>query len=87
MNDTVKQWMDKAERDFTTAQREMYAAESPSYDAVCFHAQQCVEKLMKGLLIQLGGSTPRTHGLILLIAVFSRQHEQNGPQLLRNCGS
>ncbi len=41
MNDTVKEWIDKAERDLATARRELAAVEQPNYDAVCFHAQQC----------------------------------------------
>lgn len=66
MNETVKQWVEKAERDFATAQRELSAESLPNYDAVCFHAQQCVEKLMKALLIRSGVTPPRTHGLITL---------------------
>jgi HEPN domain-containing protein len=58
--------MAKAEGDFTVACREMRARKSPNYDAVCFHAQQCAEKLMKGLLIQLGITPPKTHMLLSL---------------------
>lgn len=61
MNGTVKEWVAKAETDYCTATREANVAESPNFDAVCFHAQQCVEKLMKALLIHLGGVPPRTH--------------------------
>jgi HEPN domain-containing protein len=71
MNDTVKQWAEKAERDFLTAQRELDNIDLPNYDAVCFHAQQCIEKLMKGLLIHLGVVPPKTHGLILLSNLLS----------------
>jgi len=63
MNGAVKEWTTKAEADFSTATRELRAAESPNFDAVCFHAQQCVEKLMKALLIHLGIVPPRTHDL------------------------
>lgn len=65
-NETVKEWIAKAEGDFTVASRELRARKSPNYDAVCFHCQQCVEKLMKGLAIQLGVAPPRTHVLLLL---------------------
>ncbi len=54
MNATVKEWVDKAEKDFATARRELQVQEDPNFDAVCFHAQQSIEKLMKGLLIHLG---------------------------------
>jgi len=63
MNGTAKEWTAKAEADFSTAARELKTPESPNFDAVCFHAQQCVEKLMKALLIHLGIVPPRTHDL------------------------
>jgi len=66
LNETVKEWIAKAEGDFVVASREMRARRSPNFDAVCFHCQQCVEKLMKGLAIQLGVTPPRTHVLLLL---------------------
>ncbi len=66
MNETVREWIDKAGADYVTAEREFAAADDPNYDAVCFHAQQCIEKLMKGLLIHHGVVPPRTHNLIWL---------------------
>jgi HEPN domain-containing protein len=63
---TVKEWIAKAEGDFTVACREMRARKSPNYDAACFHSQQCVEKLMKALLIHLGVTPPKTHMLVML---------------------
>jgi HEPN domain-containing protein len=63
MNGTVKEWVAKAEADYSTATRELKAVESPNFDAVCFHAQQCVERLMKALLIHLGIVPPRTRDL------------------------
>jgi len=38
MNDTVEEWLAKAEADFRTAGREMRAGDQPNFDAVCFHA-------------------------------------------------
>ncbi|MFI5331884.1 MAG: HEPN domain-containing protein [Desulfobaccales bacterium] len=66
MNDTVKEWIDKAERDLATARRELAAVEQANYDAVCFHAQQCIEKLMKALLIHLDVMPTKTHDLAFL---------------------
>jgi len=63
MNATVREWREKAARDLATARREMEVVEDPNYDAVCFHAQQAIEKLMKGLLIQLGTAPPKLHDL------------------------
>jgi len=56
MTETIKEWLAKAEGDFRTAQREMQAADSPNYDAVCFHAQQCVEKLVEAMKDSKEGS-------------------------------
>ncbi|MFZ0961053.1 MAG: HEPN domain-containing protein [Terriglobia bacterium] len=66
MNGTVKEWVTKAEADYSTATRESKASEGPNFDAVCFHAHQCIEKLMKALLIHLGIVPPRTHDLTAL---------------------
>jgi len=66
MTETVREWVGKAEGDYTTARREVEVKDSPNYDAACFHAQQCIEKLMKALLISLGEVPPRTHDLIAL---------------------
>ncbi len=71
MKGTTKEWTEKAEADFTTANRELKAPESPNFDAVCFHAQQCIEKLMKALLIHLGTIPPRTHDLTELDRLLS----------------
>lgn len=45
MKRETKEWVSKAEGDWRVAQREM-AATDPVNDAVCFHAQQCVEKYL-----------------------------------------
>ncbi len=66
MNDTVREWLEKAEKDYATARRELAAQEDLNYDAVCFHAQQCIEKLMKALLIQRSVMSGKTHDLAYL---------------------
>jgi len=66
MNRTIREWVEKANGDYNVAGRELNVPENPNYDAICFHAQQCVEKLMKAVLI-LHGNTPRkTHDLVEL---------------------
>jgi HEPN domain-containing protein len=46
MTTETSNWWKKAESDYRTMRREV-AAEPPNYDAACFHAQQCIEKLLK----------------------------------------
>ena len=72
MNDLALEWIDKAEGDFATAQRELRARRSPNYDAACFHAQQCAEKYLKALLMERGSTFPKTHNLIDLLGLASR---------------
>lgn len=66
MNDVVKEWCAKAEGDYATARRESAARTSPNFDAVCFHAQQCIEKHLKALIICHGSIPPKTHDLVTL---------------------
>lgn len=63
MSATVNEWIAKAQADFAVAGRELAVTVDPSFDAVCFHAQQCIEKLMKALLIRIGVTPPRVHDL------------------------
>lgn len=74
MNDVVEEWLQKAEGDFCTAEREFAVQASPNYDAVCFHAQQCIEKLMKALLISRGSLPPYTHDLLALAQLLKRAY-------------
>ncbi len=75
MNDVVREWIDKAQGDHLTATREAQA-DPPNYDAVCFHAQQCIEKLMKAALIARGQIPPKTHDLTVLSRLLSSADPQ-----------
>jgi HEPN domain-containing protein len=74
MSEQVDDWIDKAEGDYRTATRELNAPESPNFDAVCFHAQQCAEQLIKALIVKHGETPPKIHDL--------RQLDR----LLKKCG-
>ena len=54
-------WFRKADSDLADARRTT-ASEGP-YDTACFHAQQAVEKYLKGVLAWRGLVIPRTHDL------------------------
>lgn len=62
MTDILRAWTSKAEDDFRIVRR-LCEGPSPSANGICFHAQQCVEKLLKALLIQNGFEPPRVHDL------------------------
>ena len=76
MNGTVEEWLAKSEGDYRTSARELSATESPNYDAACYHAQQCIEKLMKALLIHRGTVPPRTHELLRLSELVRVEYPQ-----------
>ena len=63
----VRQWIEKAEHDFTTAEYMLTLLEGCPFDTVCFHAQQCVEKYLKGYLIFRSVDFPKTHDLVVLL--------------------
>ncbi len=64
-----QEWVDKAEADWTTARREFTAEDHPNYDAVCFHAQQCVKKYLLARLEEADIPFPATHHLGVLLSI------------------
>ena len=71
MNPLAEEWMAKGLADLATAKREMRVRRNPNYDAVCFHAQQAVEKLLKAHLVTLDRDVPRTHDLPHLLGLLT----------------
>ncbi|HZK76671.1 MAG TPA: HEPN domain-containing protein [Candidatus Kapabacteria bacterium] len=51
--------------------REFRNTEEPAYNAICFHAQQCIEKLLKGFLQENRIYFPKTHDIQQLIELTS----------------
>ena len=48
------------------------AGEGPEFaDIICFHAEQCAEKSLKGLILALGQVPSRTHDLTVLQKVLA----------------
>lgn len=47
----VRLWVNKAENDLAAAALTLKAGRKAPADTVCFHAQQCVEKYVKALLV------------------------------------
>ena len=67
MNGIVSEWVEKAEIDYRVAEREQRARKNPSYDAVCFHAQQCAEKYLKAFLSERNIAFRPIHDLEVLL--------------------
>jgi len=76
MNPLTLEWVAKAEGDLQTARRELRVRKSPNYDAVCFHAQQAVEKYLKALMQEKGVPIPRIHSLAELLAILAKEDNE-----------
>ncbi len=71
MKPLTREWVEKAEGDFISAQREYRARKLPNYDSACFHAQQCVEKYLKARLVEAGKPFSKTHDLAYLAGLLN----------------
>lgn len=63
----VRGWVSKAENDLRTAVHTLKLEARCPTDTVCFHAQQCVEKYVKALLVLQSVPFPKTHDLGVLL--------------------
>ena len=64
MNALAKVWTDYASEDRRMAE---LALQEGIWNQVCFHAQQCVEKLLKATLAEQGTTIPQVHRLVDLL--------------------
>lgn len=67
MNAQLKEWVAKADGDYASALREVRARKQPNYDSACFHAQQCIEKYLKAVLIKKRLPFSKVHDLEVLL--------------------
>ena len=66
MKPETAEWLDKAEGDWKVAQREMQAPD-PVWNVVCFLAEQCAEKCLKGFLEEHNIAFQKIHDLVVLL--------------------
>jgi HEPN domain-containing protein len=71
MKPLTREWVEKAEADFTSAQREFRARKQPNYDAACFFAQQSIEKYLKARLQEAEIEFGKIHDLGKLLDLVS----------------
>jgi HEPN domain-containing protein len=67
MKAMARAWVDKAEADFGTAQREIKVKKSSNFDAACLHAELCAERYLKARLAQDEIPFPSTRHLVVLL--------------------
>ncbi len=64
------EWVLKAENDLKTAACVLGMGRECPMDNVCFHAQQCVEKYLKAMLVLHATDFPRTHDVEKLVRLL-----------------
>ena len=68
----AQEWLKTAEHDFAVVQALNKDPDDAYLSAICFHAQQCVEKILKAVLILRGSDVPRTHDLETLTDLLTQ---------------
>ena len=62
----IREWLRKADNDLRNAAHTLTIGVDCPTDTVCFHAQQCIEKHIKALLVFRATPFPRTHNITAL---------------------
>jgi HEPN domain-containing protein len=65
-----REWIIKAENDLKNAVHALKLGTECPTDTVAFHAQQCVEKHLKSLLLFHGLDAPKVHNLVELVQLL-----------------
>ena len=67
MRAVTREWVDKAEEDFSVAAGLSRRRKNRAPNVQSFHCQQCVEKYLKARLVEAGAVPPKTHDLPQLL--------------------
>jgi HEPN domain-containing protein len=63
----LREWVQKAENDLKAAVQILKLGKAAPMDTICFHAQQCVEKYLKAVLVQHRTPVPKTHNIQVIM--------------------
>jgi HEPN domain-containing protein/predicted nucleotidyltransferase len=77
----IREWLQKADNDLKNAVHTLKLGRDCPTDTVCFHAQQCIEKYLKGLLVFQAIPFGKTHDLDVLMNLLPVRRR---PRLVRN---
>ena len=80
--DIAELWMRRARSDLRLGEIAILTPDVMLED-VCFHAQQCAEKALKGLLSYLTIAFPRTHAIDVLLDLPKMPGLKFQPKLMR----
>ena len=76
MNPLTLERVRKAETDFLMMKAGQQISAPDIHDAICFHAQQCIEKYLKAWLQEANIRPPRTHELNVLLNLIVPTHPE-----------
>lgn len=80
----IQEWINFAKMDFLTA-KHLYEHMYPKpLEIICYHCQQSIEKLLKGVLISKGVTIKKTHDLGLLAEMLG-EYETVDEKYLEMC--
>lgn len=74
MQAITQQWVNKAEGDWVSMNREGQAQNEPNHNLVCYLAEQCAEKYLKAQIQEANVAFPKTHNLAALLALVLPAH-------------
>src|SRR5258706_3104952 len=72
MTPATREWVEKAENDYDVVSLLLRSRKRNRYDPICFHAQQCVEKYLKGRMVEEKIAFSKTHDLEVLLNLLLR---------------
>ena len=78
MNPLTLEKVRKAETDYLMMKAGQQISAPDIHDAICFHAQQCIEKYLKAWLQEANIRPPRTHELNVLLNLIVPTHPEWG---------
>lgn len=76
-------WFEYAENDFEAATI-LSAQLKPKYEIVCYHCQQCAEKVLKGYIASNNGRLLKTHDLVVLCQT-SANYDPDFENIIEQC--
>lgn len=65
---TYETWIAYATADIELAEHAATTMFRPPHELICFHCQQCAEKMLKAFLVARGTTPQKTHDLALLLS-------------------
>ncbi|KAB2399898.1 MULTISPECIES: HEPN domain-containing protein [Bacillus cereus group] len=82
-NEDLKEWLFITKSVLDSARYLTHMKPFPTA-IICYHSQQCVEKLLKGFLALNGRPVPKTHNLLMLHK-FCRRLDEGVSLILEQC--